>query len=153
TQHDVGRVDDVPLAVDLTRLRAVRTHRLTLSRNWEGSRWLLRRRQPARNSPQRYPALPGRVKTPPDGHGDVAHRFGDPGDAPVGRRGHVQAMLGQPPPDGYGEKLAPPLDTRPGDPERLRRPAAVAGRERRRHHLLGDLRVDRPGSHRGIGLV
>src|SRR6185369_9145596 len=30
-EHDVGRVDDVPPTLDLTRLRAVRTHRLTLS--------------------------------------------------------------------------------------------------------------------------
>src|SRR4029453_18754335 len=30
-QHDVRSVDDVPLTLDLTRLRAVRTHRFTLS--------------------------------------------------------------------------------------------------------------------------
>src|SRR5262249_43693777 len=77
------------------------------------------RRQPARNSHQRYLALAGRVKRPPDGHGDVAHGLGEPGHAAVGRRGHVQAMLLQPLSDRYGEQLAHDLDARPGDPERL----------------------------------
>src|SRR5262249_8686403 len=31
-QHNVRSVDDVPLTLNLTRLRAVRTHRFTLSR-------------------------------------------------------------------------------------------------------------------------
>jgi hypothetical protein len=45
TQNDVRSVDNVPLTLDLTRLRAVRTHRITLSRRRSGgARWSQRAR-------------------------------------------------------------------------------------------------------------
>ncbi|BCJ37838.1 hypothetical protein Athai_53410 [Actinocatenispora thailandica] len=86
-EHDVRGVDDVPLARNLARLGAVRTHRFTLSvvgvsgcgrltlstpaaleTGPVGRAGAGRRADGTRNSPQRYPPRSGRVKVAPVKH-------------------------------------------------------------------------------------
>src|SRR5439155_25858909 len=66
-QHDVGGIDYDTLTLDLTRFRAVRTHRSTLSRRRLGARRSARAPLLSHNSGQRYPLRAGRVKTGPAG--------------------------------------------------------------------------------------